>query len=91
MELIHKTGKSVFVEVREAPVLKNGKTVAIVGALIDISERRQAQEKLLKNSYYLKKAQEIGKIGTWELDINNNILFWTEENYKIFECRVGQS
>ncbi len=78
-------GKTVFIEVREAPVVKNGKTVAMVGALIDITERRQVQEKLLKNRYYLKKAQEIGKIGTWELDINNNILFWTEESYKIFE------
>ncbi len=89
LELIHKTGKSVFVEVREAPVLKKGKTVAIVGAVIDISERKKTQEKLLKNSYYLKKAQEIGKIGTWELDINNNILYWTEENYKIFDMPVG--
>lgn len=34
--------------------------------------------------YYLEKAQEIGKIGTWHLDITNNILTWTKETYKIF-------
>lgn len=43
-----------------------------------------------KNSqYYLAKAQEIGKIGTWELDITNNKLIWTEETYKIFGIPQG--
>ena len=50
----------------------------------DINERKKAEENLLKKQYYLTKAQELGKIGTWELDIQKNILIWTEENYKIF-------
>ena len=55
----------------------------------EISERKQAEEKLIKNQYYLTKAQEIGIIGTWELDIQKNILSWTEENYKIFGVPLG--
>ena len=85
LELKNKNGKKVYVEVREAPVVKNGKTTAIVGVLVDITERKKAQEKLLQNRFYLKKAQEMGKIGTWEFDIEKDILIWTEENYKIFE------
>jgi PAS domain S-box-containing protein len=55
----------------------------------DITKRKQAEDNLLKNQYYLTKAQEIGKIGTWELDIQKNILIWTDENYKIFGVPLG--
>ncbi|WP_319575913.1 PAS domain S-box protein [uncultured Desulfobacter sp.] len=55
----------------------------------DISERKEAEDNLLKNRYYLAKAQEIGKIGTWELDIQKNSLIWTDENYKIFGVPLG--
>jgi len=44
LELKHKYGKSVWVEVREGPVVEDGKTVAIVGALTDISGRKIAEE-----------------------------------------------
>lgn len=32
----------------------------------------------------LKEAQAIAKLGSWELDIINNSLFWSDEVYKIF-------
>jgi PAS domain S-box-containing protein len=49
LEVVHKTGKKVRIEVREFPVIKDVKTIAIVGALTDISDRKQA-EKALKDS-----------------------------------------
>lgn len=49
LELRHKSGHKVWVEVREAPVVENGKTIAIVGALSDITERKRAEEKLQKS------------------------------------------
>ncbi|MCF6174378.1 MAG: PAS domain S-box protein [Victivallaceae bacterium] len=55
----------------------------------DISGSKQAEANLLKQQYYLSKAQEIGKIGTWELDIQQNILTWTDEIYKIFGVSSG--
>ena len=55
----------------------------------EITERKQVEDKLIKNQYYLTKAQEIGIIGTWELDIQKNILKWTDENYKIFGVPIG--
>jgi PAS domain S-box-containing protein len=46
LELKAKDGKHKWVEVRETPVVRDGKTVAIVGALTDISERREAEASL---------------------------------------------
>ncbi|QIA06420.1 PAS domain-containing protein [Draconibacterium halophilum] len=50
----------------------------------DITEQKRVEDALIKNQFYLSKAQEIGKIGTWELDILNNKLYWTKQNYKNF-------
>ena len=74
-----------YVPVKDA----SGKITGVLFSSLDITDRKQAEEKLLKNQYYLKKAQEIGAIGTWELDLQKNILIWTEENYKIFGIPPG--
>lgn len=55
----------------------------------DITERNMAEKELKKNQFLLTKAQELGKIGTWELDLVNNVLTWTEQNYRIFGMKPG--
>lgn len=52
-------------------------------------ERKRVEDKFLMQQNFLSKAQEIGKIGTWELDIKKNILVWTEETYRIFGLPIG--
>ena len=51
LELVKKKGEKIWVEVREAPVVKDGKTASIVGALTDITERKRADhiQKVLYN------------------------------------------
>gem|GEM_PF-150514 len=46
LELLHKNGNKVWVEIREAPILENGKVVAIVGSNTDITERKLAEQML---------------------------------------------
>jgi PAS domain S-box-containing protein len=46
MELVGKQGRHIWVEVREAPVVEDGETVAIVGSLTDITARKRAEETL---------------------------------------------
>ena len=46
LELKAKNGNLVWVEVRETPVVREKKTVAIVGALTDITDRKKGEEDL---------------------------------------------
>ncbi len=46
LELKAKDGKHVWVEVRETPVVRENKTIAIVGALTDITDRKKGEEDL---------------------------------------------
>ncbi len=55
----------------------------------DITEQKKAEDKILSQQYYLEKAQEIGAIGTWELDIVKNKLIWTDQNYLNFGVPIG--
>jgi PAS domain S-box-containing protein len=43
LELESRKGRRVWVEIQEAPVVKDGKTIATVGAATDITERRWAE------------------------------------------------
>lgn len=83
-----KNGKIIDIVVLGATTTYKGSPAAI-GTVLDITERKQTEEKLLSQQYLLQNAQEIGKIGTWELDIPKNSLVWTDETYKIFGISFG--
>ena len=61
--------------------------------LTDVTERNRAiielqrsEEKYRISEFLLKKAQRIAHLGNWELNIETNELFWSDEIYRIFEC-----
>jgi len=49
LELVGKKGRKSIVEIRESPIVENGRTVAIVGSLTDVTERKRAEEALRKS------------------------------------------
>jgi len=51
--------------------------------LHDITERKQAQEKLQESESRLKRAHQIARLGNWEWDLITNQLYWADENYRI--------
>ncbi|MGE5642623.1 MAG: PAS domain S-box protein, partial [Byssovorax cruenta] len=46
--------------------------------------RRQAEAALQQSEERLKRAQEIAHLGSWELDLLNDQLTWSDEVYRIF-------
>ena len=63
-------------------LLASGAIVSIF--LMRFSEKRLVAELLLEESKKrLKKAQEIGHVGSWEYDVHTRNLFWSDEVYRI--------
>ncbi|MBN2789872.1 MAG: PAS domain S-box protein [Candidatus Delongbacteria bacterium] len=76
------TFKSVLLTVR---VL--GTTSEQLASIIDVSSIKKVEKALRQNQYNLKKAQEIGKIGNWELDIKSNIISGSDEFFTLLNIK----
>ena len=53
-------------------------------AITDITERKQAEAALRQSEHLLARSQEIAHLGSWELDLVNDQLSWSDEVYRIF-------
>lgn len=60
----------------------------INGVLInyhDITERKEADQKLINLQELFRKTESIGKIGGWEFDVATMTRTWTDETFRIME------
>jgi PAS domain S-box-containing protein len=53
-------------------------------------KRKASEEALRESEKRLQRAQEIAHLGSWELDIVNNQLNWSDEVYRIFGLVPGE-
>jgi PAS domain S-box-containing protein len=66
--------------------LPNGNIVAIYN---EVTERKQAEEKLSKSEALMNHAEKLGKIGGFEFDVNTLAQKWTEETFRILEIDLA--
>jgi PAS domain S-box-containing protein len=55
-----------------------------IGLLEDITERKRAEEALRRSEADLARAQQIGHMGSWDWDVVNTSLTWSDEIYRIW-------
>lgn len=82
---IKKDGDEYPVSLTTAPVRDDqGEAVALIGIARDISLRKRMEDEIRKSEERLRKAQRIGQVGSWEWRVQENVLLWSEEIYRIF-------
>jgi len=81
---IHKNGNLIPVETSINHFILNGQSVFSALAR-DITKRKQDEALLKKSEQILTQAQQLAHLGSWTHFINNNLLEWSPEVYKIFE------
>jgi PAS domain S-box-containing protein len=88
--IVRLDDKVIWVHARaDLELDKDGRPVSLIGTVIDITERKLAEQKLQESETSLVKAQEVAHIGSWDLDLLENKLIWTDENYRIFGVPKG--
>ncbi len=61
----------------------------IEGSIVDITERKQAEERLQNSQQLLNEVGSIARIGGWEHDLVTGEATWTRETYNIVEIESG--
>ncbi len=51
---------------------------------VDVTEREQQAAQLRQSEMRLNEAQHIARVGSWELDLRTDTLFWTDEIFELF-------
>lgn len=68
-----------------------GATGGIIIHADDITESIRAEKALREREEDLNRAQVVGHIGSWRLDVRRNQLTWSLENHRIFGIPPGTS
>ncbi len=61
----------------------------IVGVNIDVTNFKLIENALRESEAHLANAQAQAHLGSWSLDIGENSLKWSDENYRIFDTPLG--
>lgn len=87
---VRKDGTLFLADIIFTPIYgEHGTLTGYVKVTRDITERRQAEESIKESEKRLKQAQKIAKLGSWEWDVINDKVNWSDEMYNIFEVEPG--
>jgi PAS domain S-box-containing protein len=97
---LHKDGHKVCLLTNGFPIFDfAGNVIGYRGADKDITDRKQTENELIKAKEYAEESerrqsdvltkynetQKIARIGSWDLDIISNEVWWSDGTYNIFE------
>ncbi len=79
-------GIEVWVEVSSRSVCDEdtGRVYGVIGVCRDVTERIGIEERLRASESVLAEAQGLAHIGSWQWDIEDDQVHWSDELYRIF-------
>ncbi|MBA3544754.1 MAG: PAS domain S-box protein [Chthoniobacterales bacterium] len=86
---LHKSGREFPLELTLSS-WTSGRETFYTGILRDITERARASEELKRSEARLAEAQEIARIGSWELDLATKKPIWSDQFYRLLGLVPGE-
>ncbi len=85
-----KTGAALWI-IYNVFVLKdpNNKIVGLGMVSTNITEPKRIEKALRESQMDLNRAQAVAHVGSWRMNVRNNILEWSDENFRIFGIPKG--
>ena len=93
--IIRRDGSIRWITTRSQTLFgcRDGRTVPIrtVGAVIDITGKKESETALRESEARLAEAQKIARLGYWERNMKTDAAWWSDECYRIFGMEPGRS
>jgi PAS domain S-box-containing protein len=79
-----------FLDLTFEPVRdEDGRVTGVGTSGIDLTPMKHIEESLRQSREDLDRAQAVGQVGSWRLDVRRNVLTWSDENHRIFGVPKG--
>ena len=79
-------GTRIWIDTTKVPLLdQQGNIHGVLGVFEDITERKNAEERLRKSEGRLRASQKVARLGSWDLDLVSQKLEWSDETYILFD------
>ena len=69
---------------------ENGVCVRNVGVLSDVTERKAAEARLLRQEETLRLAIDAADVGVWEVDLESRRIIWSDRCYAMFGIAIDE-
>lgn len=80
-----------WTNVRAAPLYADdGAVRKWIGMNIDITARKEAEERMRESEERLQSAVEVGRLGLWDWNIVTGDVHWSDEHFRMEGYRVGE-
>jgi PAS domain S-box-containing protein len=73
-----------WTQIRFNPIYGTGRIIGVACFSRDVTHSKQTEQRILSINQKLETAQQIARLGYWELDVLNQKLFWTKQVYSIW-------
>jgi len=87
--MLRKDGGRILVEAHGKTIPDGASDGRRYTTVRDITERKRIEQALRNSQADLNRAQSVGQIGSWRINIRRNELRWSDENYRIFGIPRG--
>jgi PAS domain S-box-containing protein len=77
-------GSCVPVAYTSTPIFETGEVVGAVVTFRDVSPERARERALRESQEQLLEAQRLAQLGSWEWDVEGDVVTWSDELYRIF-------
>jgi PAS domain S-box/diguanylate cyclase (GGDEF) domain len=92
VESYHCDGGIRWLQVQEFGVCNDqNKVVAVHGLATDITAYKQTLQQLELQTQRFQRAENMAKVGSWELNLGTQDLYWSKEVFRIFELDPTQT